>query len=225
MSRIAQNPDFEIVPFIRVLYTNSDVAEPTKFNRDDTDASTNAHHRYSLSVLKDKIVYKLSKYPFWAKPWSSPKKHNDNNADFAMRAITFWSENHVLMHLSSAYLFFQYMHTQRSTDKTFKDSHIRKYFSFEFFEQMLSMYLEVHCPDESSDYGEIYELNSVSYWKYTIFALLNLIDFAPENSNIVTWSKKIMNSIVKHLMILSDPTHGIHCFGGKLLNRVNVFLC
>lgn len=187
----------------------------------DTDVSHD-HYHYTLPDLRDKIVNQLLQYPFWAKLGSASS--DDAHNDFAMRAITFWSENHVLMHLSSAYLFFNYMKTKRPNDKRFPTCHINKYFTYEYFEQMLKLYLEVHCHDDTSNFGEIYELNSVTYWKYTIHALLNLIDFAPD-ADIRRWSTNIMNSIVKFLMLLADPTHGIHCLGGKnliyLFNNLN----
>jgi len=112
-----------------------------------------------------KIISCLEKYPFW------PDGKNTKNE---FKKTVFWSENHVLMLLSSAFLFRQYA-MKNNLEFRVRDLEI----------ELLKTYLRVHVL-----FGGLYEALSHCYLPYTLSSLLNLYDFSDdleikENAGIV----------------------------------------
>jgi hypothetical protein len=125
--------------------------------------------------IREKIENALIVFPFW------PHTDNTNVRNCGMRfkidcvhddEITFWSENHALMLLSSAHLFRQYIYTYRPAILERKPTPTCLITELETV--LLMQYLKVHASFE----GGVYEVMSHVYLPYTISALLNLIDFS-----------------------------------------------
>ncbi len=148
-----------------------------------------------------------------------------------MEGITFWSENHLLMHLGSAYLFYHYLRKEKLAElhanwdnRTDIDESVFAA-DVDFVSKvgiskitlLLKLYLEAHCFDvtDNNGFAYIFELNSVTYYQYTVYALMNLFDFAPD-VEIRQWSKQMLDAIVKYIMIMADPTNGLHSLAGQL---------
>ncbi len=186
---------------------------------DDTNAFKNNH-----TELKSKASAAIKHYPFWP---SLPNTVEDNT----MEGITFWSENHLLMHLGSAYLFYHYLRKEKLAElhangdnRTDIDESVFAA-DVDFVSKvgiskitlLLKLYLEAHCFDvtDNNGFAYIFELNSVTYYQYTVYALMNLFDFAPD-VEIRQWSKQMLDAIVKYIMIMADPTNGLHSLAGQL---------
>ena len=107
----------------------------------------------------------LKNFHFW-----TTSKHQLNN-------VSFWSENHTFMYLSSAYIYYEmYPWEGHATEKD---------------KRHLLAYLHGHCHPE---FQGVYEVLSAIYLPYTISALLNLYDFtrnALEDMGITPWQTKI----------------------------------
>ena len=191
---------------------------------DDTNAFKNNH-----TELKSKASAAIKHYPFWP---SLPNTVEDNT----MEGITFWSENHLLMHLGSAYLFYHYLRNEKLAELHANGDNRTDIDESEFAADvdfvskvgiskitlLLKLYLEAHCFDvtDNNGFAYIFELNSVTYYQYTVYALMNLFDFAPD-VEIRQWSKQMLDAIVKYIMIMADPTNGLHSLAGKL--KLNVY--
>ncbi len=223
------NPDFQLTWLTRLLYLNSvpgDNRTPFQATVPIMATDDSKPTRFTYADLKARSIEAFKKYPFWP---SLPKTPKDN----PMEGITFWSENHLLMHLGSAYLFYHYLKKEKlaelhanGDDRTDIDkSEFAGDVNFVGDDQigidkitlLLKIYLHLHCVDVTANNGfaYIFELNSVTYYKYTVYALMNLFDFAPD-AEIRQWSKQMLDAIVKYIMIMADPTNGLHSLAGKL---------
>ena len=114
-----KNPDFQITRVIRALYL-PDKALPADIallksayssyqNAKDNRANQPADQKLkeyimTLAEFKTNAISTLKAYPFWPSIPKDPLNLTDD--DYCMQAITFWSENHIFMHLSAAYLFY-----------------------------------------------------------------------------------------------------------------------
>ena len=112
--------------------------------------------------------------------------------------IVFWSENHIFMLLSSAYLLRQYLYetNQAHLLLTVTDRE----------EQLLLSYLSTHV-----QFGGVYEVLSHVYLPYTISSLLNLIDFAPAGCVIQQHAHTLLHRIVYQILLCTTASNGICC--------------
>jgi hypothetical protein len=171
-----KHPDYMIAQLVRVLYVSAppsyeesipsiSVSIPDPVNNSQKLAC------YPLDKFQRHILHVLQKYPFWPSPCHSQ-----------FRAITFWSEHHLFLTLSSAYLYYHYLRREERAgrlDLFCVDadlSMLRK------LSVLLRLYLEAHClHSDLHQHGlaYLYEVNSVEALKYSFLAMLNLYDFAP----------------------------------------------
>lgn len=167
-------PDMHIIKIIRLLYlsNNNDI--------NNIDDST-----------KNRIITTLRDFPYW----SHLNEESPND-------VIFWSENHIIMMLSSAHLMKQYLYFHDATisKSKNKDTFLTQHHILE--EKLLKLYLEGHCK-----MAGMYECLSHVYLPYTISALLNLYDFSIDDY-IKTLASKILNIIV-HQILLCTTEEGI----------------
>lgn len=195
------NPDFHITALVRMLWL--DLKNPAPI------PTTLPNETKDFRSFRAEVIGALKNYPFWPST-----KHEK------MRGITFWSENHLLMHLGGAYLFNHYLDTVQGNDK-FLDRRT----SGVFFAQpempkltnLLRIYLKAHHYVDAADGKEkmyLLEINSVTYQKYTLPALLNLVDFAPDEE-IAHLARLMVDCSIRHLLQTVDPSNGIETYSGK----------
>lgn len=162
------NSDMHIIKMIRLLYLSDN-------NENDIAIEKS---------IKNRIIQTLSNFPYW--PHQGSESPND---------IVFWSENHIMMMLSSSHLIRQYL-GNASTECSILE------------ERLLRLYLEVHC-----NMNGVYECLSHVYLPYTIKALLNLYDFSIDGY-IKNLSSKMLNLIV-HQILLCTTLEGIATFSAS----------
>ena len=165
----------------------------------------------SLATARSTILESFKHFQFWPE-LKGPKK---------MSKVTFWSENHILMYLSSCYLYKQHvrlfpdgdMHKDRGSDDDKKIA--RKIVVEELHNEetsdILIKYLKAHCHEE---FNGFYEVNSPAYVHYTTAALLNLYDFTIDQE-VRDMAEKMLNRIAYLLMLVTDPNTSICVFSGK----------
>lgn len=122
------------------------------------------------------IKSKLTDFSFW--PTSKSR----------MKDVIFWSENHIFMYLSSAYLVFQEF--GKECGATAQDK------------QHLLAYLNGHCHEEFSG---VYEVLSVTYLPFTLCSLFNLYDFA-EDPQVKAQSLFLINKIVCSFALVTNDS-------------------
>ncbi|RYH10744.1 hypothetical protein EON65_39290 [archaeon] len=142
----------------------------------------------NIDVAQKRVCFTLSKFPFWP---ACDEKASQNVND-----IVFWSENHLFMTLGSAHLFYQY-HLKIT------GQHPPNYDAF--VEEAFRKYLALHLHPK---FGGVYEVNSHVYLPYTMAALLNLIDFAADES-VRVQAEALIDLIVHRLMLTTDPLLGV----------------
>lgn len=131
------------------------------------------------STLSNEILTKIEtiqtegKLPFWLQP-------NE-------KIRVYWSENHMIIWMSSEYLIQQKRGGSISTQ----------------LEQRLLQYL-----DTKLTYG-FYEFGSTNYYRFTLAGLLNLVDFA-SNSTISSKAEMAANRLMEELLLFVNQ-HG-SCF-------------
>jgi hypothetical protein len=179
-------PDFAITPLMRFLCTTDKTLPLTLPD---------------INLWTKKLFDRLFEFQFWP-------IYGERNE--RMKKITFWSENHLLMTLSNAYLLENYL--QKFPTLHDRESSMMDQLRAANVSKLLEVYLAVHT---DSDFEGIYEVNSIVYLPYSIYALLNLIDFAEKNSEIKQMSEKLLDTIVRQLMLCTDPLHGIANLVGK----------
>ena len=221
------NPDFHITRVIRALQVNCDKPLPAdiaivksfytsyKAAREIRKVQTKDQKLkdfiITLAEFKAEAIKILRTYPFWPSIPNNPSHLTDD--DYCMQAITFWSENHVFMHLSGAYLFYHYLKdTVKIPETELCEVKYLKRVGIEKITKLLRLYLEAHC-NTGGEFAYIYELNSVTYSKYTIYVMMNLFDFAPDQ-DIKDHARRILDTYVKHLLALADCTYGLNCLAG-----------
>lgn len=188
--------DFHIIKLIRLLFLGND--------------------QYSSIIsAKEKIIDALDSFPFWPKTAKTCKDSNN---------IIFWSENHILMMLSSRYLFKQWKNNRKYRNQSVL-THLDA--SVDTESKLLLKYLEAHCSksfngtqNDSTDLnniiqGGVYEVNSHVYLPYTMSALLNLYDFA-DDARLKQCSLHLLNIIVYQLMLCTTPLNGVCNLSGIL---------
>lgn len=163
--------DFCMLPLIRVLY--QDVSKWAKKEQE------------KMKDLQERTKLALEGFPFL------PKEGQQ-----IMDEIVFWSENHLFMTLTSAYLFYQQTEmTNGVPDWESKHPECR----------LLRKYLEIHLHES---FNGVYEVNSHVYLPFTLNALLNLYDFAVD-SGIKNQANRLIDRIVELLALATDPSSGI----------------
>lgn len=166
--------DFCMLPLIRVLY--QDVSKWTQKEQAD------------MKHLQNRTISALEGFPFL------PKEGQQ-----IMDEIVFWSENHLFMTLTSAYLFYQRM---EMTNGVLREADWEsKYLEC----RLLRKYLEIHLHES---FNGVYEVNSHVYLPFTLNALLNLYDFAVD-SGIKNQANRLIDRIVELLALATDPSSGI----------------
>ena len=189
------NSDMRMITLVRLLYLLSD-------SLDDCSAEAEEIIQRILQVLK--------KFPFW------PARRENRCVSSAK--IVFWSENHLFMTLSCAYLFYQYQEKQRR--KKVSGGEIggtlleQKFPDFELDNiecLLLKQYLNAHT---HLLFKGVYEINSHGYLHFSFAALLNLFDFA-DNTEVKSKAAEILESLTIQAMLGTDPLHGIPSFSGN----------
>jgi len=129
--------------------------------------------------VKDMINEVLIDFPFWLSKW------NDGDSD-----LVYWSENHMICHISSSYLYCQYQ--GGVCDE----------------EDLLFHYLETKLK-----FG-FYEALSPVYLPITLSALLNLVEFS-QDDQIQRMSHELVDKIFTDLCYFSLPRNGslLSCAG------------
>lgn len=170
------NCDFKLISLIRGLYINE------------------RHHNRNIQV-ESRMLDSLSHCAFWPCSIRFEQYKLLNN-------MCFWSENHILMLLSSFHLYNQFIEEVQNKDagegstQRIAANHRD---STEF--KLLRRYLRVHV-----EMGGMYECLSHVYLPYSMSALLNLIDFSSD-AEIVADATTITDNIVSHLL-LTTPLSG-----------------
>ena len=183
--------DFSFISLIRFLH----LAKPS-----DDNSSV-----IKINNAKKSIFDEMYSFPFWPQDDSQYSGIWKNNKE--MDKLVFWSENHLLMTLTSCYLFSQYKWQQlESKHAGANDINIAyKKLTNSIETKILTKYLEVHCNEK---FGGLYETNSFVYIPYSICALLNLIDFAV-NPKIKELSRAIIDNAVYRLMLGTTVDNGV----------------
>jgi hypothetical protein len=159
--------DFAMQPIIRLLY------------QDISSFSPECQDRWRATKFQIKEAFQA--FPFW------PTEGVRN-----MDKIVFWSENHLFMTLSAAYLYFQDVSSGSSQwELAHKEC------------KLLRDYLEFHLK-----FKGVFEVNSHVYLPFTLTALLNLYDFA-RNFEVKQMAKEMIDLIVHLLMLNTDPHLGV----------------
>jgi hypothetical protein len=132
---------------------------------------------YLTQVL---VMKMLSTFSFWPGLSDSPIKESQ-----------FWSENHILLFLSSAYLFKQKFEESCLTCPCMvTDREV----------SLLKVYLRAHC---LPSFGGVYEVNSPVYLPWSMCALLNLFDHA-RDVEIKLCAQFILGKITRQCVLSAD---------------------
>jgi hypothetical protein len=169
--------DFVMIVLARILYLI------------DVETLEDVEFKSGCIELIDNICNSFSEFPFWP-----PKKEH---VDKDISRMCFWTENHIFMTLSSAYLYFQH-EARKKNDLSFE-------FENCLDSQLLLKYLEIHC---HPSFGIAYEGGSHVYLPYSLCSLWNLYDFA-ENPIIKERAEIIIDRMVYLLMLGVDPQTGV----------------
>lgn len=134
-----------------------------------------------LAEAQTRVEQALVSFPFWI--------HKDKDAGQygPIEKITFWSENHTFMFLSSAHLFYQ-----RAKKKGLAC------LAGEHEEKLLRAYLDAHVA-----FGGVYEVLSCTYLPYTINSLLNLFDFS-DDETIREKAHLLLDKIISQLLLVCN---------------------
>jgi hypothetical protein len=193
----SQNNDMIMIRYIRMLYC-MDNADWTAAR----EVSENTLTREKYSVLQNDIKTHLAMYPFW------PPLEKFKDKD--IRKIEFWSENHLLMHLSCAYLYYQFLAIENKDDTLQFETENKEC-------QYLKIWFELHFhPLMSAVPGQpgIYEVFSHVYLCFTLCALMNIYDYC-RNPDLKAKAEVMIDRIVSLLVLGLEPKSGISTFTGE----------
>lgn len=135
--------------------------------------------------FQDRLTLVWKDTDFWIKP--------DETAQ------CFWSENHMICYLSTAFLWSQVGGTVQPVDKATIEKLLRKYLTVKI------------------KYG-FYEAFSQVYNMYTFSAIINIYDFTPENSEWRLLAKQCMNKLVREFLSITNSMGGVYCSAGRTYN-------
>ena len=205
---VQDRADFTAAEMVRALYTGFDVATAEIKN---IPICGTTDGKISIQSARTQIEDAFDKFQFW--PTDTQNK---------LANVTFWSENHMLLYLSSGYLYLQYKFLFKCNAPTDnKDAFVSgviQEVNADTIAVVLRKYLTGHCKPE---FNGLYEINSPKYVHYTMAALLNLYDLALD-IEIRTFAEKMLDRIAYFLMLATDAKKGIFAFGGKY--SINVFM-
>lgn len=219
IKKIEQDCDLVIAPLIRVLYrgkqnpnhqTMPGETNPFSMHRQDSNGGIlklNHKIQENFHKFQELIIETLTNFPFWPEPvyGKGVAKPFTNTTSQQMAALIFWTEHHIWLLLSSAYLFYQYWEDSNSMNKQSTTTNkLTKY------RQLLRCYLHAYTRHNVASF----EVNSHVYLAYSMAALLNLIDFANDN-DIVTDARAVLNGMVFQVMLCTDPHTGTSSLCGK----------
>jgi len=166
--------DFFIIKLVRLLFLVRD------------------HQVAHCPVLRDllrRVEDALAVFPYWPPldaATSPPRTHVPS------KHIVFWSENHMVMLLSSAHLvrrhFFLSGEPHRLRTVTDRET------------LLLTAFVDGHLR------GGVFEVLSHVYLPYTISALLNLVDFAEPGSALQRDSRELLHRILRQLLLGTTST-------------------
>jgi hypothetical protein len=162
VKKYANNVDFVMITLIRILWG-------VAHNR----VMLSESDKYHVTTIIDEA---FSNAPCW--PSNSRSQHR-------MKNVCFWSENHILMLLSTHHLYQQW---KRHQGAGITDS------SDELEEKLLLLYLKAHA-----EHG-MYEALSHVYLPYSLCAAVNLIDYS-EKAEIRAYATRIANHISEQLLL------------------------
>jgi hypothetical protein len=160
----------------------------------------------SVNDAKTRICEAMSSFPYWpskdiSNQISKEKTSEDtNNNKGSMDKIVFWSENHILMTLSSFYLFRQWQRQNRI------DGSSDAYLEGSIEVSLLVRYLRAHGSDSFG--AGVYEANSVVYLPYSLSALLNLLDFS-EQEEVRALAGAVIEKALRPLLLCTPSSSGV----------------
>jgi hypothetical protein len=188
IEKLESESDFSMTPLMRVLYL-----DPAHYEDQQI--------RKSIAKAKQQISSALYKFPFL------PKR----NTNLSMDNLVFWSENHLLMTLSCAYLYHQHVYNQQELNAQSFSASTLFSVNDQIESKLLKKYLQIHLHES---FNGMYEVNSHVYLPYTLNALFNLFDFAEDNE-ISSMAEQLIDRIVYQLMLCTDPHLGIANLSGN----------
>lgn len=149
--------DFDLAQLVRILYLSSSNNNATRLPNDIFD-------RIQQTLFVD------GQLALWLVPSETRN--------------VYWSENHMIFWLSSAFLLQQFEDANNSVDPALKD-------------------LLLHYLDTKIEYG-FYEFFSTNYNPFTLAALLNLVDFASRSTHpiIVTKAELVATRLLEEWLLL-----------------------
>jgi hypothetical protein len=168
---------------------------------------------------KNRIVNTLQSFPFW------PKDSTYRNVQFD--DIVFWSENHLLMTLSSCFLLRQYVNNpvtrisfpyvglfeSEGVGDDMVDEDANDMEGADLETRLLQTYLDAHCLPEFSG---MYEAGSAVYLPFSMCALLNIRDFSHVRS-LRQRAIRLLHIISHHIALLTPSLLGICNIAGHFL--------
>lgn len=159
--KMSGDSDFHMISLIRFLYLANDSGDGV------------------IEIAKDRILAAMINFPYWP---------SDCHCNRQMDSIVFWSENHLLMTLSSCFLLRQYMSNSTRFQVPYSDEDLASgcegtlsgddneiFLPDDFESRLLLVYLRVHLDKR---FHGFYETHSIIYLPYTASSLLNLLDFS-----------------------------------------------
>jgi hypothetical protein len=170
-----KNCDFHIVNLVRFLYL--------------VDVRMFPH---SLTVVTE-IENVLSNFAYW--PQVDPCSAFPDD-------VVFWSENHILLLLTSRYLTRQHILL-----RSMLPIHIPIQLAADLETRLLVCYLEAHCSQAFSN-GALYETLSHTYLPYSLAALMNIFDFCLDEQ-LKKYAETLINSIVTQLLYCYTTHNGV----------------
>jgi hypothetical protein len=204
MGKVKDRSDFAAAGLIRTLFLQYD--PETNSIGDLPDPGNIPGNNISLKDARKEILARFNNYLFWPK----------EGRNWEFRGVTFWSENHMFLYLSNAYLYNQHKNlfpnydsknmAQAPRDKELVTNELATLAST----IVLEMYLKGHCHEL---FNGVYEVNAPSYVHFTTAALLNLYDYAIDKS-IRESAKKLLDRIVYFMMLTTDTKNGVFSITG-----------
>jgi hypothetical protein len=193
--------DFQMISLIRLMYLlkKEEKVENHKEKENLFFKTSNCSTEVIYNITKQ-IEDALSLFPFWP---LDGVIYSDK--------IVFWSENHILMTLSSSHLFRQWMMNSRENAKDVNNDGDHPE------DVLLKVYLEAHA-----SFNGLYESLSHVYLPFTFCALVNLIDFS-NNCTIVKHATVLVNLIAEQILLCTtDAGIGNLCASSRAFSRTRL---
>lgn len=229
IEKVEKDCDLSIAPLIRVLYEDAfeeveagegsdDVDSPFALQRRDSRIERSQRRALELKQFKQRICIALDQFPFWPERTSKGEANGKR-----MKDLVFWTEHHILLLLSSAYLFCQYMaHLPDSQGDGNASGYKHRLFRYRV---LLRRYLDAYSrarDGERSPSTACFEVNSHVYLSFSIAALINLVDLARDR-DIRESARKVLDGMVFLVMLCTDPLTGTANLCGKYCSLTEIF--